>query len=95
LTAERVGAIHQATAEFDRLRDWLREEMRAWVSIHGPGVRPDGQLVDLTPRTKTNLSQASIVRALGPLKGGKMIAKLKSLGAIETKTNLELRAVKR
>jgi len=95
LTAERVGAIHQATALYDNLREKLREEMRAWVSKNGPGVRPDGQLVDLVPRPRTNLSQASVVRAYGPLKGAKVLAKLKADGAIEEKENLELRAVRR
>jgi PD-(D/E)XK nuclease superfamily len=94
LTAERVGAIHQAVTGYDSLRDRLREEMRAWVRNNGPAVRPDGQLIDLVERTKTSLSQASVVRALGALKGGKMLQKLKAAGAIETKTNLELRVVK-
>jgi PD-(D/E)XK nuclease superfamily protein len=94
LTAEKVGAIHQAAAEYDRARDRLREEMRGWVTQHGPGLRPDGKAVDLVGVEKTNLSQASIIRAMGPLKGGKEIERLRKLGAIETRTNLELRAVR-
>jgi hypothetical protein len=73
----------------------LREEMRAYVAKNGPCPRPDGQLVDLVPRPRTNLSQASVVRAYGPLKGVKVLAKLKKDGAIEEKENLELRAVRR
>lgn len=95
LTAERVGAIHQAAALYDGLRERLREEMRAWVARNGPGVRPDGQLVDLVEKEVTGLSQASIIRALGPLKGAKEIARLKKLKCVETKKRLELRAVKR
>jgi hypothetical protein len=95
LTAERVGAIHQAAALYDNLRERLREEMRAWVAKNGPGIRPDGALVDLVDKEVTRLSQASVIRALGPLKGAKEIQRLKKIGAIETKTQKELRAVRR
>jgi hypothetical protein len=95
LSAERVGAIHQAAAEYDRLRERLRDEMRAWVVANGVGVRPDGQFVDLVEKEVTGLSQASIIRALGKLEGAKTIEKLRKLGAVETKTRIELRAVKR
>lgn len=95
LTAERVGAIHQAANLYDNLREKLREEMRAWVTKNGPGIRPDGALVDLVEKEVTGLSQASIVRALGPLKGGKEIERLRKMGAVETKKRLELRAVRR
>lgn len=95
LTASRVGAIHQATAAYDGLRERLREEMRVWVKMNGPGIRPDGQAVDLVEKEVSNLSQASILRALGPLKGAKEIKRLEGLGCIEKRPRLELRAVKR
>ncbi len=95
LTAERVGAIHQAANLYDNLRKRLAEEIRAWVRLNGSGIRPDGQSVELVEKEVTGLSQASIVRALGKLEGGKMIEKLRKLGAIETKTRMELRAVRR
>jgi hypothetical protein len=95
MTSERVGAIHQALGEYGRLEERLRDEMRAWVGLNGPGVRPDGSYVDLVPKEVTGLSQASIIRALGKLKGAKEIQRLKKLGAVETKTRIELRAVKR
>jgi hypothetical protein len=95
LTAERVGAIHQATAEYDKLRDKLRGELRAWIKANGAAVRPDGQYVDLFTKEMTNLSQASIIRALGELKGKGVIQKLTKLGCVETRSQEELRAVKR
>lgn len=95
LTSERVGAIHQAMGLFDKLADRLRTEIRGWVKAHGVGVRPDGMVVDLVEKEVSNLSQASILRALGPLEGAKMIAKLDKLGCIEKRPRVELRAVRR
>jgi hypothetical protein len=95
MTSEKVGAIHQALATYRGLAEILGEEMRTWVKYHGPGVRPDGQYVDLIPRSRTTLSQASIVRALGPLKGKALIEKLRKLGCVTETENLELRAVRR
>ena len=49
LTSERVGAIHQALAEYVKLEEYLKDEMRAWVKANGPAARPDGKEVDLIP----------------------------------------------
>ena len=93
MTATRIGAIHQILGEYRHLEEDLVSEMRAWIKANGPGVRPDGRSVDLVPRKRSNLSMASIIRAYGPLAGGKLIAKLKADGAIEELENLELRSV--
>jgi hypothetical protein len=95
LTNEKVGAVHQALGTYRGLAEYLTGELRAWVQKNGPAVRPDGQTVDLIPRKRTNLSQASVVRAYGPLKGGKVLDKLRRDGAIEESENLELRATRR
>lgn len=95
LTSERIGSMHQAMQLYDQMRDRLREEMRAWIRAHGIGVRPDGLVVDLVSRKRSNLSQASIMRTYGALKGAKLIDKLKNEGAIEEIDTLELRAVRR
>lgn len=94
LTAEKVGAIHQTTALYDNMRERLRAEIRAWVKMHGAGVRPDGLSVKLIAKEVTSLSQASIMRALGPVKGAKELKRLEKLGCIEKTTREELRAVK-
>ena len=93
LNALKVGEIHQATAKYDQLREMLRNEIRAWVKAHGPGVRPDGKVVDLVETEVTNLSQASIERALGPLKGAKEIERLTKLGCVETRKQVSLKAL--
>jgi hypothetical protein len=94
-TAEDVGEAHQKlqemTKRFSSMADVIDAEIRSWIRQHGAGVRPDGREVDFVERPFTNLSQASIVRALGKLEGGRMIEKLKKLGAIESGVRKELR----
>jgi DNA-binding transcriptional ArsR family regulator len=93
LTAERVGARHQALEIYRDLAHQVDEENRAWITKNGAAVRPDGKLVDFISRHYSNLSQASIVRALGPIKGGEMIDDLKEKGCIEQGERMELRTL--
>lgn len=94
MTPEILGAQHQAKQLIDRyLKQWS-DDAKAWVKMNGPGVRPDGMLVDIVEKSMENLSKASIVRALGSIEGEKMIAKLRKLGCIEISEREELRAVK-
>lgn len=92
LTSERVGAIHQALNLYDGLSKTLREQIRSWVKDNGPAVRPDGKVVDLVSKAFSNLSQASIMRAMGPIEGGKELERLEKAGAIERGERMELRA---
>jgi hypothetical protein len=94
LTAEKVGAIHQALGVYERLAETMRAQMKGYVKIHGEVERPDGKVLALIPRTKRNLSEASIRRALGPLKGAREIARLEKLGCVDISEYEELRAGK-
>jgi hypothetical protein len=94
LTAQRVGAIHQARREFNRMSDRLGEEIRAWVAANGPGECPDGSTVELVEKMVERLSKSSVLAALGPDKGSAMLDSLRSCGALAEKAQLELRAVK-
>jgi Protein of unknown function (DUF2800) len=94
LTAQRVGAIHQARREFNRMSDRLGEEIRAWVAAHGPGEAPNGDTVELVSREVERLSKKSILEALGPSKGEAMLESLRACGALAERTQVELRAVK-
>jgi hypothetical protein len=95
LNAIRVGAIHQAMNEYNRLADRLRGEIRHWVEVNGPGIRPDGQEVALVSKDVERLSKEGIIKAMGPLKGGKLLEQLRVAGAMTTTTQIELRAVRR
>jgi PD-(D/E)XK nuclease superfamily len=93
LTSQRVGSIHQALGEYNRLAGRLREEIRGWVTKNGIGERPDGGTVELVEREVERLSKASIIAALGPLKGNALLEQLRRAGALESKIELQLRAV--
>jgi PD-(D/E)XK nuclease superfamily len=94
LTAQRVGAIHQARREFNRMSDRLGEEIRAWVAANGPGECPDGSTVELVEKMVERLSKSSVLAALGPDKGNAMLDSLRACGALAERPQLELRAVK-
>jgi hypothetical protein len=94
LTSTRVGSIHAALGEFNRLADRLREEIRAWVAANGPGERPDGSTVEIVEKMVERLSKRSILEALGPVRGEAMLDQLRSCGALAERPQLELRAVK-
>jgi Protein of unknown function (DUF2800) len=94
LTAQRVGAIHAALSEFNRLGDKLRTEIRDWVARNGPAERPDGSTVELVEKMVERLSKSSVLAALGPDKGNAMLDSLRACGALAERPQLELRAVK-
>lgn len=93
LTEETVGKIHQGLQQYDQLAADLRARIRAWVKVNGVAVRPDGKELTLLKKPWTNLSQASIKRALGAEQGAKMLEKLEKLGCIEHTEREELHAV--
>jgi PD-(D/E)XK nuclease superfamily len=95
LTSTRVGAIHQAMAEYNYLVDKLRTEIRGWVEAHGVAERPDGKLVGIVERDVERLSKEQIIEALGALKGAKLLDALRKQGALVTKTERHLRIVDR
>jgi hypothetical protein len=94
ITAEKIGRAHEIMARF---KAWSRAfsttVMRPWVVKNGPAPRPDGKLVALRKKTVRNLSMAGITRLKGPLRGGKIIARLEKRGLIEVQEREELVAV--
>lgn len=98
-TPEDVGQAHQKLTQFrSQFRQYdelITRELRQWVKANGAAPRPDGQSVDLVERPYSNLSQLSIIRALGELHGKREIERLRKLGCIEEGRRPELRATKR
>jgi hypothetical protein len=92
LSHGRVGEIHQTMQLYDRHVEQLKAEMRAWVREHGPGVRPDGQLVVLKSKTRESLSKTSITEALGAKEAERVIDILAKGGCVKTVEFEELRA---
>jgi hypothetical protein len=96
LTSTRIGAIHESLGRFDNLAEQLRPMMREWVRENGPGIRPDGQVVDLETSSRSNLSMASIRRAFTragkPEKADEVIRLLEANGCVEHTDVESLRA---
>ena len=96
-TPEDAGRAHQRLtqlrAQFKQYDALIATELRAWVRKNGAAPRPDGAVVDLVERSYESLSKSSIIRALGPIEGGRMIQKLDRLNCIERDSRVELRKV--
>ena len=95
-TPRDVGALHWFISEYDKLSKAARAEMRAFVVANptAGAVRPqDGKVLTMVTKKYTNLSQASILRAYGKVKGERVLKKLRTDGAIEEGERLELHAL--
>jgi len=93
LTAARVGQIHETLGAYDKLAKMLRERICGYVRANGPVQRPDGKILDFVTRPFSNLSGASIKRALGEVEGAKMLELLEKKKCIEHGEREELRAI--
>lgn len=97
LSPEDVGRAHEKLqlfrSKFKQYDALITAELRVFVRHNGACPRPDGGVVDLVERSYESLSKSSIIRALGPLKGGREIRRLEKLGCVEENKRLELRKV--
>jgi len=94
ITVDNAGRLHEVIAAFEKLKAQVRPKIEDLVRAGELVVRPgDGKVLVLKPVEKRHLSMASIVRALGAEKGGKLLAELDAKGCIETLQYEELRAI--
>jgi hypothetical protein len=91
LDADRVGRIHQAMELYDRLREGLRAQVKAWVVQNGPATRPDGKVLVLRESSRRTLSKSSIEEAMGK-RALKVLQMLEDEGCFKESTRTELRA---
>lgn len=93
-TPEEIGAAYERLREYDALasavRDWVRRSIRLGKQ---PGILSSGVL-ELQLRERRNLSQASVIRALGETAGKRMLKMLDEKGCIETSSYEQLQVVK-
>lgn len=93
-TPAEAGFVHERLAFYRDMARMLEDKVRATVVEAGVAERPDGKVVRLEPRPFSNLSLASIHRALPKDEAEALIDELGSKGCIETSERLELRARK-
>lgn len=95
-TPEAVGSAYERLKDFQRrfesLAGVVDAEIRSFVSKNGFALTPSGKTLEFHEESRDNLSKASIVRALGDVKGGREIERLRKLGAIEKTTRKVLKA---
>jgi hypothetical protein len=89
-----LGEFHMLYQEMNRVSKRAGEEMKARVKAGEIHYRPDGALLTIKTKKVRNLSMSSIKRALGDVKGEKLISSLVKKGCVETREQEELHAVK-
>jgi len=90
LTADDAGKIHQMASEFDRLAKAAKEEIRGMVMAGEEIVRPDGKRLAIVTKNVERISKKSILKLPG---GAAELERLRSIGALETTEQEELRAI--
>lgn len=92
VTADYVGRLHLLISQFTKLAEPVKKAIKEWVEAHPDQIvaREDGKVLMFVERGYSNLSQASIIRAYGKVKGARVIKKLLRDGAIETGKRREL-----
>lgn len=93
-TADEAAFVHEKLAFYRDMASMLNAKAHETIAKHGPGLRPDGKIVDLVTRPYSNLSLASIRRALPKEEAAALIDELGAKGCIETHDRVELRARK-
>lgn len=92
-THKGLTEAHEVIKAYDKAREAVYDAIKQRIVEHGPAVRSDGRLLAIVTSKRKNLSQASILRAYGAVKGAKEIARLAADGAIEEVPRQELRVV--
>lgn len=90
---ERFGHVHQLIEVYDELRGKVDERLRIELAEIKTGVRPDGQLVEFIPKMVERLSKGTLERQLGKLAAARELNRLRKLGGLEKKEQLEMRKV--
>jgi len=93
--AEQVGVMHQFFATVDKLKEEAKPQMRALLkTLPGQvGVRADGKLVVLQPRTKRNISLKAFTDYYGKAVGEAVLKNLEEMGIVTISEYEEMRAV--
>jgi hypothetical protein len=86
LDAEEVGFIYDRILAAEKLLQKKRARINQYIASNGPVPRDNGKWLTLKKVTKENISKASIVRALGDIKGHEFIDELRNKGVIEEST---------
>jgi hypothetical protein len=84
ITVGNAGRIHQLSAAFEKLKKQVHPHIVDLVRSGEFIQQPDGKVLVLKPVSRRHLSMKSILRALGPERGGQLLQDLDARGCIET-----------
>lgn len=83
LDRPHMAMIYGRLLAAENLTKKVREKITEYVRMNGPLELDNGKYAKVVPGTTSNLSQASIKRALGPVQGNDVIQQLREAGCIE------------
>jgi hypothetical protein len=83
LDRDQMGMIYGRLLAAENLTKRVRERITEYVKQNGPLELDNGKYAKVVPGRTSNLSQASIKRALGPVQGNDVIQQLREAGCIE------------
>lgn len=95
IVGDKVGELKMLSREARKWLDMVDSHIRATVEMN-PGEiyrQPDGRILQLVPQQRERLSKKAIIDALGPIEGGKLLEELRAKGALQTVTEMHLKAV--
>lgn len=81
---KKLGALYAVVQQAEKLAEASRKEIRNEVLAGALPELPGGGVLTIRKYPKENLSKASILRAYGKLEGERLLAKLRTQGAIES-----------
>jgi hypothetical protein len=83
LDRDHMAMIYGRMISGENLLKKVRDRITSYVKDNGPLELDNGKYAKVVPGTNSNLSQASIKRALGLVQGNDVIQQLREAGCIE------------
>lgn len=90
----QIAHVFERLTPAENLLKNIRKKIKNYVDVNGPvELETKAKFLQVIEGTEENLSKASVIRALGEVKGQELLDHLRSIGAIETKKTFTLRQV--
>lgn len=88
---EHVANMYDRIIAGEELLKKKRNKIRQFVESNGPVGLNNGKNLEIKEYNEETISKSSIIRALGGVEGNELLAKLRAMGVVESKTTQQLR----